>query len=266
MPKARSVADIFSADSALSSCLRAEAALATAQAELGIIPPEAAREIAAHARIGELDVPRIREQTRRTGHPIAPLVRQLTAACGENGRYVHWGATTQEIRNTTLALQVNEALGALEKDLCCEHGVWHNHRAVTIGHDYIVRIHGHPSAANRFLPVHEGKARHGGRGSCSLGPNIKVRSENSIEVTHNAIRDETIDAELSHACARNVAENARIGNAQRARYANATLLHRLYRSTSRDGSAPRLGRGEILARRRETESEGSPDLPRLAGP
>jgi len=114
----RAVAEIFSERASLESCLLVEAALAQAQAELGIIPAESAREIVGHARIEELDVAHIREQTKRTGYPIAPLVRQLTAACGEqHGRYVHWGATSQDILNTTLALQVNESLGQIEPEL-----------------------------------------------------------------------------------------------------------------------------------------------------
>ena len=114
---ARAVAAVFAVDAHLAACLRVETALAAAQAELGLIPAEAGAAIAAHARIEALDVPRIREQTQRTGYPIAPLVRQLTAACGEHGRWVHWGATTQDILNTALALQVNEALGTLQADL-----------------------------------------------------------------------------------------------------------------------------------------------------
>jgi len=114
---ARAVATIFAADSHLAACLQVEVALAAAQADLGLIPAAAGTAIAARARIEELDVPRIREQTQRTGYPVAPLVRQLTAACGEHGRWVHWGATTQDILNTALALQVNEALEALQADL-----------------------------------------------------------------------------------------------------------------------------------------------------
>ncbi|MGE0875655.1 MAG: adenylosuccinate lyase family protein [Burkholderiales bacterium] len=113
----RAVAEIFSESSVIQSLLRVEAALAQAQAQVGVIPAEAARTIAAHARIDELDVPKLREQTRRTGYPVAPLVRQLTAACGEHGRYVHWGATTQDILNTALALQVNESLARLHAEL-----------------------------------------------------------------------------------------------------------------------------------------------------
>lgn len=114
---ARTVAEVFAESAALEACLRVEAELAHAQAELGIIPAGAAHTIAAHARIQELDIARIREATKRTGYPIAPLVRQLTAACGEHGRYVHWGTTTQDILNTVLALQVNESLAALDAQL-----------------------------------------------------------------------------------------------------------------------------------------------------
>ena len=113
----RPVAEIFCEAAHLSACLRAEAALAEAQASLGVIPADAAREIAAKARIETLDVPKIRDATRKTGYPVAPLVRQLTAACGEHGRFVHWGATTQDILNTALALQANEALAALDAEL-----------------------------------------------------------------------------------------------------------------------------------------------------
>lgn len=113
----RAVAQIFSETAALETMLRVEAALAQAQGQVGVIPEASARQIAAHARLDRIDPARIREQQVRTGYPVAPLVRQLTAACGEHGRYVHWGATTQDILNTTLALQVNEALAKLDAEL-----------------------------------------------------------------------------------------------------------------------------------------------------
>jgi len=113
----RAVAEIFSERAALEAMLRVEAALAQAQGQLGIIPADSAQHIVAQARIEVLDTDRIRAQTLRTGYPVAPLVRQLTAACGEHGRYVHWGATTQDILNSALALQVNESLARLDIEL-----------------------------------------------------------------------------------------------------------------------------------------------------
>jgi adenylosuccinate lyase len=92
------------------SWLDVEAALAQAQAELGIIPDHAAREIVRKARLEHLDLAAVREGLARTGHPIVPLVWALDRACeGNAGGYVHWGATTQNITQTGLLLQVRRA-------------------------------------------------------------------------------------------------------------------------------------------------------------
>jgi len=106
---ARRVEEIFSQRSVLQTYLRVEAALASAEAELNIVPTAAARFIADCANVDLVDIEALQSETKRTGYPIAPLVRQFTAICGKHGRYVHWGATTQDILNTALALQVNEA-------------------------------------------------------------------------------------------------------------------------------------------------------------
>jgi 3-carboxy-cis,cis-muconate cycloisomerase len=113
----RSVAEIFSERAALEAYLRVESALAVAQADLGIIPKSAAEEIRHRANFGTVDLERLREQASKTGYPIAPLVRQLSAACGEHARWVHWGATTQDVVNTGLALQVNEAWDRFAEEL-----------------------------------------------------------------------------------------------------------------------------------------------------
>ena len=81
--------------------LGVEAALAKAQAELGIIPQQAADAIARAARLELLDRTRIDEGFARTGHTIVPLVWELSRATGEpHGGWVHWGATTQNITQT----------------------------------------------------------------------------------------------------------------------------------------------------------------------
>ena len=81
--------------------LGVEAALAKAQAELGIIPQPAADAIARAARLELLDRTRIDEGFARTGHTIVPLVWELSRATGEpHGGWVHWGATTQNITQT----------------------------------------------------------------------------------------------------------------------------------------------------------------------
>lgn len=52
----------------------------------------------------------LRHETNIAGYLILPLVHQLTKQCGSTGRYVHWGATTQDIMDTALILQVREGL------------------------------------------------------------------------------------------------------------------------------------------------------------
>src|SRR5271169_1109625 len=81
--------------------LDVEAALAKAQAELGIIPQPAADAITRAARLELLDRVRLDEGFARTGHTIVPLVWELSRVTGEPyGGWVHWGATTQNITQT----------------------------------------------------------------------------------------------------------------------------------------------------------------------
>jgi len=91
----------FTIENRWQSWLDVEAALAQAEAELGVIPQDAAREITAKARLDLLDRARIDEGLRRTAHPLVPLVWELSRICtGDAGNYVHWGATTQNIVQT----------------------------------------------------------------------------------------------------------------------------------------------------------------------
>jgi adenylosuccinate lyase len=101
---------LFTEAARFQSWLDVEAALAQAQAELGIIPEYAAREIVKKAHLKYLDLDAVRAGLAKTGHPIVPLVWALDRACeGDAGGYVHWGATTQNITQTGLLLQVRRA-------------------------------------------------------------------------------------------------------------------------------------------------------------
>ena len=106
----------------LARCAEVEAALARAQARVGIVPAEAAAAIskAAAAIIGQpqkLDLARLKRETETVGYPILPLVRQLAERAGEAGRWVHWGATTQDIMDTAAVLQIRAGLELIEADL-----------------------------------------------------------------------------------------------------------------------------------------------------
>ncbi|MGG5822236.1 class-II fumarase/aspartase family protein [Falsiroseomonas sp. HW251] len=103
---------------ALQRMLDVEAALARAQARLGLIPAEAATAITAAADVARLDLPALAKATAAMGFPTVGLVKQLSALAGpEAGRWTHWGATTQDILDTALVLQLREAIALLQADL-----------------------------------------------------------------------------------------------------------------------------------------------------
>ncbi|HVC53860.1 MAG TPA: adenylosuccinate lyase family protein [Stellaceae bacterium] len=98
--------------------LDVEAALAAAQAELGIIPVEAAAAIAKAAHYELLDRKRLDEGFARTGHTIVPLVWELSRVVGEpHGGWVHWGATTQNITQTGDLLVLHQAHAIFRKQI-----------------------------------------------------------------------------------------------------------------------------------------------------
>src|SRR5277367_1531887 len=115
LPTATRVADpgiraLYRLENRWQAWLDVEAALARAQADLGIIPLEAAAGIAAAARLDKMDRARIDEGFARTGHTIVPLVWELGRVVGdEHGGWVHWGATTQNITQTGDLLVLRQA-------------------------------------------------------------------------------------------------------------------------------------------------------------
>ena len=111
----------------LARCTEVEAALARAQARLGIIPADAASTItAAAAKVAaepqSLDLARLKREAETVGYPILPLVRQLAEHAGEAGGWLHWGATTQDIMDTAVVLQIRAGLELIEQDLAAVRG------------------------------------------------------------------------------------------------------------------------------------------------
>jgi 3-carboxy-cis,cis-muconate cycloisomerase len=90
--------------------LDVEAALARAQARLGIIPTEAADAIGRAARIDNLNTEELAASARNVGYPVVGLVTGLSRVAGEAGGWTHWGATTQDIMDTATVLQMREGL------------------------------------------------------------------------------------------------------------------------------------------------------------
>jgi len=109
---------IWSDERRTAKYLEVEAALATVQGRLGIIPAQAAEEIVRRCRIEDIDLDKLREQTERIGYPVLGVVSQLNALCGDRlGEYCHWGATTQDITDTATVLQLRDALALVDDDL-----------------------------------------------------------------------------------------------------------------------------------------------------
>jgi 3-carboxy-cis,cis-muconate cycloisomerase len=108
---------VFADTGRLQAMLDVEAALARVEAGLGIVPAEAAEAITRAAKVERLWLEELGASTRNVGYPVVALVRQLgKAAGGDAARYVHWGATTQDILDTALVLQIREGLALVRGD------------------------------------------------------------------------------------------------------------------------------------------------------
>jgi 3-carboxy-cis,cis-muconate cycloisomerase len=98
-----------------------EAALARAEAALGVIPASAVAPIAKACRAEAFDIPALAEAATRSGNLAIPLVKALTSAVAkadaDAARYVHWGATSQDVIDTATMLTLRAAIVALLRDL-----------------------------------------------------------------------------------------------------------------------------------------------------
>ncbi len=98
--------------------LDVEAALAEAEGELGVIPAEAGREIAGAAHIDQIDLGSMKAEFDATWNPVVPLVNALRKVISPSAaRYVHWGATSKNIFDTGLMLQIKDAYELILDDL-----------------------------------------------------------------------------------------------------------------------------------------------------
>ncbi len=101
---------LFTREARWQAWLDVEAALARAEADLGMIPADAAVEIAQHCQLDLLSIENIEAGLAVTAHPLVPLIWELDRILGgEVGGYVHWGATTQNITQTGDILQLRKA-------------------------------------------------------------------------------------------------------------------------------------------------------------
>ncbi|MCU4582808.1 3-carboxy-cis,cis-muconate cycloisomerase [Acinetobacter gyllenbergii] len=117
------VTAIFSDQALLSYMIQAEVALAKAQAQVNVIPASAATMIeqVGHNAVAQIDIDALATAAGLAGNVAIPLVKQFTALVKQQdedaARYVHWGATSQDIIDTATILQSRDALALIEKQL-----------------------------------------------------------------------------------------------------------------------------------------------------
>lgn len=118
---------LFDDTARVQAMLHFESALARAQAQCGVIPAEAAQVIAAACDVQHYDLAALAQATALAGNPAIPLVKALTARVAAHdaqaARWVHWGATSQDVIDTGTVLQLRAALDLLLprlQDLCAE--------------------------------------------------------------------------------------------------------------------------------------------------
>ncbi|MBV8848553.1 MAG: adenylosuccinate lyase family protein [Methylobacteriaceae bacterium] len=109
--------DIFSDRNRIAMMLRAEAALARAQATLRLAPPELAASLEAISP-GNLDIEALGRDTAIAGVPTIPFIKAVREKLPKDlERAFHKGATTQDIVDTALVLQMRDGLQLIERDL-----------------------------------------------------------------------------------------------------------------------------------------------------
>ena len=113
--------DLFSDHTRIQRMLDFEAALARAQARVGVIPVAAADAIAKNCTSSQIDFVALARDAELAGNVGIPLVNQLTALVAKNdaeaAKFVHWGATSQDAIDTGLVLQLRDALSSIDHGL-----------------------------------------------------------------------------------------------------------------------------------------------------
>jgi len=110
--------EIFDDKTIMQNWLDLEVALAQTQADLGIIPREAAEEIARKAFVDNLNITEIEVGINRIGHSLVPTLRNFQEICdGGWGEYIHLGATTQDILDTGFMMSIKRGFEAIYRDI-----------------------------------------------------------------------------------------------------------------------------------------------------
>ena len=119
--RSSAVDNLFTDRATLQGMLDFEAALARAEARIGVIPGPAAAAIVTKCRAEMIDTAAIAQAAARAGNLAIPLVKHLTALVAKKDKqaahFVHWGATSQDAIDTGRILQLRQALDLIARDL-----------------------------------------------------------------------------------------------------------------------------------------------------
>jgi len=109
--------EVLSEENRLRTQLMVEAALARAHAKVGNIPKKDAERIARACTLDVVKLSRVKEIEAETKHDVMAMVKAITEKSGTSGKYVHLGATSNDMVDTAAALQIKQALELIEEDL-----------------------------------------------------------------------------------------------------------------------------------------------------
>lgn len=106
---------IFDEQKKLDYQLEFEASVAEAQAEIGLIPSSAAKEIAEKARSGKITVQRVKELEAVSEHDTAALVEAISELCSDGAKpWLHYGLTSYDLVDTGISMQIRDSLSVIE--------------------------------------------------------------------------------------------------------------------------------------------------------
>ena len=105
---------VWSEENKFKKWLEIEKAVATAQADLGIIPRKAADDITKNAKF---EVSKINEIEEKTNHDVIAFLTNVSSYIGQSSRYLHYGLTSSDIGDSSLSLQMLEAMEIIEKKI-----------------------------------------------------------------------------------------------------------------------------------------------------
>ncbi len=114
----KEVKDIFDEENKLQRLMDVECALVKAHSEVGNIPKSAAKEVERKCSTKYVTVKRVKEIEAQINHDLMAMVKAYSEQCeGDAGKYIHLGATSADIMDTSLALQLRDFIKFLEQDL-----------------------------------------------------------------------------------------------------------------------------------------------------